>query len=259
MADLQTKPSRSEPESLKRVFWFSLFMLPIFALTVWLGVWQLQRLEWKRGLIAAIEARTESPPVPLDEVLQAAEAGKDIEYTRVTVNGRYDHAKEEYLFGLDEGDVGWHVITPLQTGEGPIVLIDRGFVPSERQAPESRPEGQLKGEVEVTGLVREPQTGGLFMPDNEPAQKRWFWRDLDGMTQAMYPERGSPEDRRSVAPFYIEAEASEIPGGLPKGGQTNLTLPNNHLQYAWTWFCMAAVLAGGYLAYLWTAFRGRKP
>ncbi len=254
MAENDLEPPRSEPDSLKRVVWFSLFMIPVFALTVWLGVWQLQRLEWKRGLIAAIESRTEAPPVPLEEVLQAAEAGKDIEYTRVTAQGRYDHAREEYLFGLDEGDVGWHVITPLRTEAGEVVLIDRGFVPSEKQAPDTRPEGQLEGEVDITGLVREPQSESFFTAENEPEQKRWFWRDLDGMANAMYPQGGE-----TVAPFYIEAEPSEIPGGWPKGGQTNLTLPNNHLQYAWTWFCMAAVLAGGYLAYIWSVFRKKKP
>ncbi|ODA67235.1 SURF1 family protein [Methyloligella halotolerans] len=239
MPDETPNLPESGPESRKRFVWFTLFMLPIFALTVWLGVWQLQRLEWKRGLIAAIETRSEGPPVPLEKVMAEARAGQDVEYTRVSVHGRFDHAHEEYLYGLDEGDPGWHVITPFRTDEGPIVLIDRGFVPIEKQAPKSRIEGQLEGEVEVTGLVRGPQTPGLFTPDNDPARKRWFWRDLDGMRSEMVPE-----GKETVAPFYIEAELSEIPGGFPKGGQTNLTLPNNHLQYAWTWFCMAAVLGG---------------
>ncbi|MFD0988376.1 SURF1 family protein [Methyloligella solikamskensis] len=253
MAEHETQSPQSEPESVKRFVWFTIFMVPVFALTVWLGVWQLQRLEWKRGLLAAIEERSEGPPVALETVLEKAKDGEDIEYTRVTVDGRFDHAREEYLYALDEGDPGWHVITPLETDEGSTVLIDRGFVPADKKAPEAREEGQLEGEVEVTGLVRQPQEPGPFTPDNEPARKQWFWRDLDGMRQAMFPDSG-----KRVAPFFIEVEPSDIPGGLPKGGQTNLTLPNNHLQYAWTWFCMAAVLGGAYLAYAWSVFRKKK-
>ncbi|XSG80995.1 MAG: SURF1 family protein [Methyloligella sp. ZOD6] len=253
MAAEETSQPHSEPESLKRLFWFSVFMLSVFALTVGLGVWQLQRLEWKRGLIAAIEARTEAPPTTLAAVMEQAETGQDIEYTRVKVEGRYDHAKEQYLYGLDEGDPGWHVITPLRTDAGPVVLIDRGFVPAEKKGPETRKEGQLEGEIAVTGLVRQPQTQSLFTPDNDPARNQWFWRDLKGMKEAMYPDGGA-----AVAPFYIEVETGDVPGGWPKGGQTNLTLPNNHLQYAWTWFCMAAALAGAYIAYVWTVYRKRK-
>lgn len=247
-------PADDEPESLKRLVWFSIFMLPVIVLTVWLGVWQLERLDWKRGLISAIETRAAAPPVSLDHVLKDAREGRDVEYTRVTLQGRYDHAKEQYLFALHEGEPGWHVVTPLSTGDGTVVFVNRGFVPSKKQSPETRQAGQLQGELEVTGLVRQPQTQGLFVPDNQPSLKRWYWRDLQGMRRAVLPKGAE-----TVAPFFVDAALSEVPGGWPKGGQTPLTLPNNHLAYAWTWFSMAAVLAGAYLVYVWTVLRGRKP
>jgi surfeit locus 1 family protein len=119
--------------------------------------------------------------------------------------------------------------------------------------PQARRPGQIAGETAVVGLVRQPAPQGLFTPDNEPARNRWFWRDLRSMVAAIYP--GQSLD---IAPFFVEAEPRDVPGGWPKGGQTNLTLPNSHLQYALTWFCMAAALALGYLAYAWSQFRPRE-
>ncbi len=135
---------------------------------------------------------------------------------------------------MSEGRAGWHVITPLRTEDGEVVLIDRGFVPDELRNPASRAQGELDGVVAVTGIVRVPETQGTFTPDNEVGANRWFWRDLQAMARSI----GAAE----VAPFYLEAEKSDVPGGWPEGGQTRLELPNNHLQYAITWFLLAACL-----------------
>ena len=97
----------------------------------------------------------------------------------------------------------------------------------------------------VTGLLRAPDTQGLFIPDNDPARNRWFWRDLAGMTVSMFPG-GSTR----VAPFFLDAERSEVPGVWPRGGQTRLALPNNHLQYAITWFVLAFCIAVIYVFYV---------
>jgi surfeit locus 1 family protein len=91
--------------------------------------------------------------------------------------------------------------------------------------------------VGVTGLVRSPEIQGSFIPDNEVEANRWFWRDLQAMARSMFPDR-----TMEVAPFFLEAEKSDVPGSRPEGGQTRLELPNNHLQYAITWFLLAAAL-----------------
>lgn len=251
-APAELDPVKQAPASWLRLAWFSLFMAAVFALLIGLGVWQLQRLEWKRGLMQAIHERSEGSPVPLGEALRRVRAGKDIEYLRVTLTGRFEHDKERHLFAVSDGEPGWHVITPMRTEAGPVVLVDRGFVPNDLKQPAARPEGEVEGEVTRVGLVRMPQPQGFFTPDNEIAENKWFWRDLAGMSASIYPKK-PPE----IAPFFVEAVESGNPGGWPKGGQTRLSLPNNHLQYAWTWFTMAAVLAIVYAAYIWSVVRPR--
>ena len=229
---------------------FSAFSAASLALLIGLGVWQLQRLEWKQGLIAQIEARAHAEPVTLKETVTRARAGEDVGYLRVRVEGRFDNGKERYLYAVSDGTLGWHVITPLKTPEGEVVLVDRGFVPDAFKEPSSRAQGEINDEVAVTGLARAPDTQGRFIPDNEPAENRWFWRDLDAMSRSMFPA-GAPD----IAPFILEAERSDIPGGWPLGGQTRLDLPNNHLQYALTWFLLALCLVVIYVIYVRSRLR----
>jgi surfeit locus 1 family protein len=237
----------------KGLAWFTLFTLAALALLIGLGVWQVKRLAWKEGLIAEIEARVKGPPITLPEAIALSRQGRDPSYSRVHVKGSFDHAKERYLYALsDEGEPGWHVITPFSSVEGDLVLIDRGFVPDRLRDPSSRAAGQLEGEVDVTGLVRLSETPGPFTPDNEPDTNRWFWRDLSGMTYSMFPTA-----TMDPAPFFLEAEKSDVPGGWPAGGQTRLDLPNNHLQYAITWFLLAGAVLVIYLVYVRSAFRRR--
>jgi surfeit locus 1 family protein len=222
----------------------------ILALLVGLGVWQLQRLQWKEGLIARIEARSTAPPITLKKAVSVARQGNDIEYSRVGVEGRFHYDKERYLYALADGTAGWDVITPLETADGDIVLVDRGFVPDALRDPSSRKLGQLEEVVSVTGLLRSPEMQGIFTPDNESAHNRWFWRDLSGMARSMFPD-GTTE----VAPFFLAAERSNVPGGWPEGGQTRIELPNDHLQYALTWFALALCIVVLYAVYLRNWFR----
>ena len=235
---------------LRGLLLFTAFSAASLALLIGLGVWQLQRLEWKQGLIAQIEARAHAEPVTLKEAVTRARAGEDVGYLRVRVEGRFDNGKERYLYAVSDGTPGWHVITPLKTPEGEVVLVDRGFVPDAFKEPSSRAQGEINDEVAVTGLARAPDTQGRFIPDNEPAENRWFWRDLDAMSKSMFPA-GAPD----IAPFILEAERSDIPGGWPLGGQTRLDLPNNHLQYALTWFLLALCLVVIYVIYVRSRLR----
>jgi surfeit locus 1 family protein len=188
--------------------------------------------------------------VTLKEAVTRAKAGEDVGYLRVRVEGRFDNGKERYLYAVSDGTPGWHVITPLETPEGEVVLIDRGFVPDAFKEPSSRAPGEINDAVTVTGLARAPDTQGRFIPDNEPAENRWFWRDLGAMSKSMFPA-GAPD----IAPFFLEAERSDIPGGWPLGGQTRLDLPNNHLQYALTWFLLALCLVVIYVIYVRSRLR----
>ena len=227
---------------------FTLFTAFAVVLLVGLGLWQLERREWKEALIAKIEARVKAEPVGLDEARARLRRGEDINYLRARVEGRFEHAEERHLYALSGNEPGWHVITPLVTPTGAAIYVDRGFVPRALKEPASRAAGQVEGTVTVTGPVRLPERQGLFVPDNDAAQNRWFWRDLPSMAATL------PRDiRANLAPFFIEAERGSIPGGWPRGGETRLTFPNDHLQYAITWFLLAASVLAIYLVYL----RGR--
>jgi surfeit locus 1 family protein len=236
----------------KGLFGFTALALAALAVLIGLGVWQLERLHWKEGLIAEIEARSRGVPVTLAQALAIARQGHDPNYYRVRVEGRFHHDKERYLFAqsLSDGTPGWHVITPLETAGGDMVLIDRGFVSDALKDPSSRASGQVEDAITVTGIVRSPEIQGNFVPDNEPEANRWFWRDLGAMARSMFPE-GTVE----LAPFYLDAEKSDVPGGWPEGGQTRLEVPNNHLQYAITWFLLALGLLVIYAVYVRGLYR----
>jgi surfeit locus 1 family protein len=240
--------------SRKGLAWFTLFTLAALALLLSLGFWQVWRLEWKEGLIAEIEARAKATPISLKEAIDLARAGKDPSYYRVHVKGRFENDKERYLYALStDGAPGWHVIAPFDSDEGGLVLIDRGFVPDNLRDPSARSVGQLGGDIDVTGLVRLSENQGLFTPDNDPKGNHWFWLDLDGLTFSMFPTA-----TMNPAPFFLEAEKSDVPGGWPQGGQTRLELPNNHLQYAITWFLLAFAVLVIYVVYIWGAYRRRN-
>lgn len=230
------------------------FTLAALAMLLGLGFWQLSRMQWKQDLIAQIEARTTGAPISLKAAEAVAREGRDPSYFRVTAEGRFHHAKEHYLYAVSEGRVGWHVITPLETADGEMVLVDRGFVPDALKDPAKRPEGQIESVTAVTGIVRAPDKQGLFIPDNEPEANRWFWRDLHAMARSMFQRR-----LIEVAPFFLEADAAPLPGGWPEGGQTRLDIPNNHLQYALTWFLLAAGLIVVYGIYVRGHYRRREP
>ena len=217
-----------------------------------LGIWQVQRLEWKQGLISRIEQRASAEPMSLREALAVMEETGDVEYLRVTVTGSYWHDAEMRLFSPGPEGSGWHIITPLRARSGGHVLVNRGYVPEGLIDGMDRPVGQ----VAITGLLRAPEAPGAFTPDNEPENNIWFWRDLDAMST--YADRIIlTRSRFQVLPFFVDAEnaGDDL---WPRGGVTRLELPNRHLEYALTWFGMAGalVVVGGF--WLRARFRDRR-
>jgi len=210
------------------------------AVLLGLGTWQVQRLHWKEALIAERAARLTAPP----EALPAqSDDWRAWDFRRVSVSGTFRNDAEQ-LFGASaiDGRLGHHLLTPLVRADGPAILVDRGWVPADRAHPAARREGQPEGQVSVTGIARYrgADRPGWFIPDNEPEQRLWFSYDLPALEAATGLE---------LLPVVVEADATPNPGGLPLGGQTRTELPNNHLQYAITWYGLAAALVGVYLAF----------
>lgn len=196
---------------------------------VWLGLWQVERQAWKLALIERVETRAHAVPVPLPGDWSAPDAARD-EYLHVTLAGRFRHADETLVQAVTDHGAGYWVLTPLET-DGRMVLVNRGFVPPEARDPATRAAGQIPGEVTVTGLLRMSEPGGGFLRANDPTAGRWYSRD----TVAIAAVRGLDP----VAPWFVDADATPNPGGLPIGGLTVIAFHNNHLVYALTWFALA--------------------
>ena len=213
-----------------------------------LGIWQIERREWKLDLIARVEARVHARPAPLPP--RSAWAGlepRDIEYRRVRTTGRFDYERETLVDALTELGAGSWVITPLSTAGG-VVLVNRGFVPVELKPPAGIA-AQPTGQVTVTGLLRPSEPEGRFLRPNEPAAERWFSRDVAAIARA----RGLGE----VAPFFIDAERGPDPAAYPVAGLTVIQFRNAHLVYALTWFALAGLSLAGLVLLLHPAQRRR--
>ncbi|WP_411036335.1 SURF1 family protein [Shinella sp. BYT-45] len=213
------------------------FLLFLLAAFLTLGTWQVQRLFWKLDLIERVEGRIHAEPAPAPGRAEwpAVSREKD-EYRRVTATGLFRHDKSALVQAVTERGAGFWVVTPLVLADGSAVLVNRGFVPSDRSSPAARAAGEIAaGPVMVTGLLRISEPGGAFLRSNDPANDRWFSRDVAAIAAA--------KGLGVVAPYFIDADATPNPGGLPVGGLTVVAFRNSHLVYALTWYGLAAMSA----------------
>ncbi|MBB3297756.1 MULTISPECIES: SURF1 family protein [Rhizobium] len=215
-----------------------ILVLIALAILISLGTWQVERLHWKEGLLADIAERQVAAPVPLADIEAMAAASGDIEYRKVTATGRYVNNKERHFFATWRGQTGYYIYTPLELADGRALFVNRGFVPFENKEPEMRMQGQLTDQQTVTGLARQKLPGkpSWVVPDNDVAKNIFYWKDLDVMAESV------GLDKARVIPFFVDADSTPNPAGLPIGGVTQVDLPNDHLQYAFTWYGLAAVL-----------------
>jgi surfeit locus 1 family protein len=218
----------------------TLFTIPALIILVGLGSWQVQRLHWKEGLIAQRDRMVAAPPIAPPQTLEAEQN----QFRHVADDGVLLNDKEIFLAAASEGGgSGYQVLTPLQEPDGRIIFVNRGFIPLELKDPAKRAAGEPSGPVHIAGLLRVPpaEKPTFFLPNNRPDLDLWFWVDLPAMTKAA--------GVGDAAPFYIDADKTPNPGGWPQGGVTNLELPNDHLQYAITWFSLAIALVVIYVLY----------
>ncbi|MGH0167940.1 UNVERIFIED_CONTAM: hypothetical protein FKN15_053785 [Acipenser sinensis] len=222
-------------------------LLLIPATTFGLGTWQVKRRQWKLQLIQELQSLTTAEPIDLP--IEPMELNS-LEYRRVKVRGQFDHSKELYILPRSQvdpereakeagritssGESGANVVTPFHcTDRGVTILVNRGFVPRKKINPETRMKGQVQEEVDLVGVVRLTEVRKPFVPQNDTERNRWHFRDLEAMAKVADTE-----------PIFIDADfslshnhsqGSTIPGG-PIGGQTRVTLRNEHMQYIITWY-----------------------
>ena len=225
----------------RSLLWPSLWAALGVLLLAGLGTWQLERLQWKEGLIAAREAGLHAPTADLPETLDEARAR---EFHPVRADGEFLNEHELYLHAASKrGELGYHIVTPLLLADGSVLLVDRGFVPSDHKTAATRLSGEPTGVVKMSGLLRLAPEGkpGWFTPDNDAAGNSWYYVDIPAMAQATGLAR--------VLPYYVDAAPNANPAILPQGGQTITDLPNDHLQYALTWYALAVALVVIYIRF----------
>jgi surfeit locus 1 family protein len=225
------------------------------AILIGLGVWQLERREWKHNLIAAVSERLNHAPQDLPPHASWPQLTQEAyEYRRVTFPAEFLDGQEALVytsgsaFRPDVKGAGYWVFAPARLASGSIVLIDRGFVPLDRKDPATRAQGAPHGTINIVGIMRWPEQSGSFTPAPDLKANVWYARDTKAIAAAKHWSLD--------APFYIDQESPVPPGGLPLPAKLELHLPDNHLQYAITWFGLAFGLAGVYG--IWLAGRLRR-
>lgn len=231
-----------------------LITLVCLAILIGLGVWQLQRKVWKENLIAAMTSRLDATPQPLPSQWRALAPDAD-EFRRVIFTATFLPGEEALVYTpgsalrTDIKGPGYLVFAPAKLADGRIVAVDRGFVPFDRKDQATGAQGAPQGPVTVVGVLRWPESRGMFTPADDVKGNVWYLRDPAAMAAARH--------WGEIAPFYVDQESPVPPGGWPLPGKLVVNLPDNHLQYAITWFGLAAGLIGVY-GY-WVFGRFRKP
>ncbi len=231
--------------SARPVLWVTLLLCGLFALAgfVALGMWQVNRLNWKTDLIQRIDQRVKAAPVAAPGPAEWGALNEpNAEYRRVTVRGRYAHEQETLVQATTALGSGYWVLTPMRTEEGFWVLVNRGFVPPDKRDPATRKPATTADAVQsAEGLLRMSEPHGRVLQENDAAANRWYSRDVSAIAVA----RGLG-DAKSVAPYFVDlAAANDAPLDWPRPGLTVLHFSNNHLIYALTWFVLALMVAVG--------------
>ena len=253
--------------SRPKIVLFSLAALLAFSALIALGNWQVRRLAWKEQLIADVTSRVAASPIAAPGPEQWAGLSRDdAVYRPVRITGHYDHAREVHVwFALNDpqggplGGPGYMIMTPFVTTEGWQVIVNRGFVPEKLKEKASRPETLVETPQTLTGLMRFDEPKNWLSPKTDKQKNVWIVRQVGEMAAFL----GMDEER--TAPYWVDlVKGQGVPWGaeaasLPQGGETRITFRNSHLQYAVTWYGLAAVLAIIFLLFLRKSLsRGNK-
>ena len=208
------------------------------AILIGLGTWQLQRRAEKHALLDQIADRMHAGPAPI-EILLAS--GAYAAHRAATARGAFDHASEAFVYAprSDEGKEGpgFRVLTPFHPDSGGTLLVDRGWVAAARKAPETRKKGQIEGEVDIAGILRPSSVPSAFTPVPDLKTRTFYLRDTAVIAKAL--------GLQLTSSLLLEA-TTRVEGG-PEPLPTLVNIPDNHQQYALTWFALALVLVIVYL------------
>ncbi|MBN34433.1 MAG: hypothetical protein CMM46_06580 [Rhodospirillaceae bacterium] len=218
----------------------TLIALPMIAILVTLGTWQVQRLAWKDELIATMDARMDLPPITVDQVLALPLAEQ--EWRPASAQGTFTPDQAIALYRISvAGKAGYQIFAPLLREGAVPVLVNLGAVAaaSPQEALEAYAPDPDQG-LTITGIVRFEEMPGAFTNANDPDTGAWYWLDLDALSQTL---------NTPLLPIMLVADAGSTLTAMT-GGQARFEPANNHLQYAGTWYALALVATVIYLLIL---------
>ena len=194
------------------------FMASMFL--VGLGVWQLQRLTWKEGIVAEMDARMTAAPVNLPTMIDPVAD----RFLPVIVEGRFTGEGVEVLSSQKNFGQGYREIAVLETTDQRRILIDRGFI---AEADHLKP--KMVKDITLAGNLHWPVESDHFTPKPDPIRNLWFVRDAVSMAAALGTET-----------VFIVAR-SQTGDGISAMPIDTSTIANDHLNYALTWFSLALI------------------
>lgn len=219
----------------------ALFALAAFVAFIALGTWQVERKAEKEAFIDMLEQRLSAPPGPLPAPDRWAELDRaSDEFRRARFSAAFVPGTQALVYTAGSGargevpGPGYWVIAAARLAGGKVVAVDRGFVPADLKPGDAGAASLAAGSIDMVGAMRWPERRSFFTPKDDPGRNLWFVRDHLAIAAA----KGWGE----VAPFYIELETPAPPGGWPRPGKPQPSIRNEHLQYAITWYGMAAIL-----------------
>jgi surfeit locus 1 family protein len=207
-----------------------------------LGVWQVQRLQWKTHMLARIAALQTAPPEPLNVVLNRIADHVDVDFTHVVFTcPTLLQTPTLKVYAVTDAGVGDRIVTacPLRDGPYRSILVDRGYVAGE-DAAKLKPSAALV-DGPVVGVLRKGSPATGLTPKHQ-ANGEWFSRDVPAMAAAL--------GAAAPAPVFLFLESPKPKGFGPTPAPVPVDVPNNHLSYIITWFGLAVALVGVYIATL---------
>ncbi|WP_175868897.1 SURF1 family protein [Bartonella gabonensis] len=231
---------------------FGTLCICFFLLFSALGIWQVQRLNWKTNLITSANQRVHLAPIKAPQKDQWADVTfEKNEYQPVVITGKFLKNKNILVTAVAQNTTGYWVLTPLQTTDNTLTFINRGFIPMDERnnfqssetlhtnASSQQDSTTNTEQTTVIGLLRMSEKNGFFPRKNNPVKNVWYTRDLPAMAQKLRLS--------TVAPYFIDARKTTPQANLPVAGLTIIHFRNNHLVYAITWFILAAGVLGAFL------------
>lgn len=226
--------------TFRPALWMTVAAVPALLILLWLGTWQVMRMQWKDALIADFTSRAMAEAIDPP----ANDLAASLQFRRMIAEGRWMHDAEVQLIGRTfEGTAGYHVITPMQLQDGRILLINRGWVAEDYREPSARPSTLTEGEVKVEAILRLPVRKGRFVPENAPGKNDWFTLSIPDI--AAHHQLGD----KLITSYTADALRPEGPYVLPIGAAVEIDIPNDHWHYAMTWYGLALGLIGVYASW----------